>query len=168
MRKLLFTLPLAGIVCSANAQLSGHAEVISNSNTTKNKTYGVGGSLQYLFYGSQKFMYGINAGFIYDLGTEEGTTSFSVPLMATARYYVVGIHGCRGGAYTDVNAGAGFYQGKVTSNEVTTTNSQWLPQAAVGIGYRSPMSYDYSIRIGGVYNEEKISRFIGFKFGYTF
>lgn len=168
MKKL--TLLAAFVCCTlvASAQLSGNIEFNKNQSSTA-QGFGLGATVQYLLFYDYYFLPGINAGVVYDFGNEEGTTSYNIPIMGMARYYFLGRHSCCGGAYAEGQGGMGIYHSRTTVEEgPAVVSKKNLGQASLGMGYRSPMSYDYNVRMQWVFDGGKAVPYLGLKLGYTF
>ena len=147
------------------AQLGGQVEAGWNTENS-GKSYGVG--LQYLIYQDYYFLPGINAGVQY-VAPKNGDGYISFPVRLQARYYFFGRHGCSGGAYTEAQAGVQFQQAQPADPETgADAISSSDPLAGVGIGYRSPMSYDYGLQLHTVFAESGTRPVLLFRLGYTF
>lgn len=167
MKKTMLTMALLAFTTVGFAQLSLNVEAEKGSASTSN-SWSIGASAQYLLYYDYYFLPGINVGWIHDLNPETGTNSYHVPIMGMARYYVLGRHSCCGGIYVEGQGGARISYLQQNSEQGATLSKRTLPQASVGLGLRSPMSYDYNIRLGYVFDGTEQRPFLGLKLGYTF
>lgn len=156
-------------VCSlaGKSQLSGNVEFTRElgQNVTE---VGLGASLQYVLSYDRVFLYGINAGVIFDVGENTTLRDYSIPVLGVARYYLLGAHSCCGGVYVEGNAGVRSIGSTVTVGEKTKRESYAVMELAGGLGYRGGMSYDYNFRIGTLLDGEDTGGYVGFRFGYTF
>jgi opacity protein-like surface antigen len=168
MKKLIVILVLS-ISFAAQAQLAGHLEV--NKSVANNaKGVELGAGLQYpktLDY-QDKVLIGGNFSMRYLVGAGEGITSFSLPLLAIGRYYFIGKHGCSGGAYLEVNAGARYQYNSIKILGERLTDSKIIPEVSTGLGYRSSMGYDFGFRLAWGFQDGKSLPFAGLRIGTTF
>lgn len=156
-----------GLSVGASAQLSGNLE-LRRALENEGPVYGLGASLQYLFYYDHHFLPGMNVGFIHEVGQGSGRKAYTMPVLLQARYYLLGVHGCSGGLYTEGMAGVGFRKQSEQMDDMMRIENSAVPQASISLGYRSPMSYDYNFRLGLEYLNDQLINVIGFKLGYTF
>ena len=154
---------------AAHAQMAGHLEVNKTvANNAKGVELGVG--LQYpktLDY-QDKVLIGGNFTMRYLVGAGEGITSFSLPLLAIGRYYFIGKHGCSGGAYLEVNAGARYQYNSIKILGERLTDSKIIPEVSTGLGYRSSIGYDLGFRLAWGFQDGKSFPFVGLRIGTTF
>ena len=165
MKNLLFTLATL-LVFSIHAQLSVHGE-ITQTIETLDEGVGIGASSQYLFNISSVFHCGANGGFIYDFFNGKDVTSFSIPMMLTARYYFRGEH-YLGGIYGEVNGGCAFYFKQENNNREHINNYRFLPKSNFGLGYRFTQGYDINLHFNLNRVKQRTIPTLGVKFGYTF
>lgn len=165
MKKLIFAASLL-FTFSSHSQLSVHGEVAQTIETL-DQGVGIGATAQYLFNITPAFHPGANAGFIFDFANGKDITSFSVPMMLNARYYLRGEH-YLGGIYGELNGGAAFYFKQEKSEREQTNTYRFLPKANFGLGYRFTQGYDINLHVNLDRVEKRTIPTLGVKFGYTF
>ncbi len=166
MKKSILTLLLASVTVYSNSQLSLNAEV-GQTIETLDEGVGIGISSLYLFNITPEFHAGANGGFIFDFANGKDITSFSMPLMLTARYYVRGEH-YLGGIYGEFNGGAAFHFKHEKGLRETNNTYRFLPKANLGLGYRFSQGYDINLHLNLDRVDKKTIPTLGVRFGYTF
>ena len=171
MKQLLITLALLFVaIATTQAQLSGFVETNRDAiSKPEQQSYGAG--LQYLLYYDYYFLPGINAGLQYEVGKEGGRASWSFPVRFQARYYFLGRHSCSGGIYTEANAGVQIQEKYIETSDDQATeaiNRPLQPLASVGLGCRTPMSYDFGFHVDTRVNGSQVNPTMRFRLGYTF
>lgn len=150
----------------ANAQLSGNLE-FSINKFKKADRISFGGSLQYLLYRDDLALPGFNVGALYEIDNENNADYLSVPMNLQYRKYFIGSHGDYGGLYVEGMGGVKIRL-PIKNTDRVHADTQYLPQASLGVGVRFPMTYDLNFRVGTYLLDGKLLPIIGFKFGYTF
>ncbi len=165
MKNFLFIIATC-LVFSTQAQLSLHGEVTQTIETL-DEGVGIGVSAQYLFNITPTFHPGANGGFIFDFANGQDVTSFSIPLMLTARYYFRGEH-YLGGIYGEVNGGAAFHFKHESNDRENINTYRFLPKANFGLGYRFTQGYDINLHFNLDRVDKRTIPTLGVKFGYRF
>lgn len=166
MKKLILTSFLATISFTTLAQLSVNLE-IGQTIETLDQGVGIGASAQYLFNITPTFHTGANGGFIFDFANGKEITSFSMPLLLSARYYVRGEH-YLGGIYGEFNGGAAFHFKQEKDLRSSRETYRFLPKANIGLGYRFTQGYDLKLHLNLDRVNQKTIPTLGVRFGYTF
>lgn len=166
MKNLIFTSFIAAISFTNYAQLGTNLE-IGQTIETLDQGVGIGVSAQYLFNITPAFHTGANGGFIFDFANGKEITSFSMPLLLSARYYLRGEH-YLGGIYSEFNGGAAFHFKQETNLRTAKETYRFLPKANIGLGYRFAKGYDLKLHLNLDRVNQKTIPTLGVRFGYTF
>lgn len=155
----------AVLLCSSfvsQGQLSGHLES-RFSPVKQTERYAAGASLEYLFYYSCRFLPGVSAGAMFEYDAKEFDHVYEFPVQLTARRYLVGSHSCSGGLYMNASLGVSFRK-PFTNTQEEEPFQKVMPNGSVGLGIRTPMSYDINVRLGYLADRP----YLGVRLGYTF
>ncbi len=153
----------------SHAQLAGHFEVNKPTSSGANGTeWGLGLQYPLSFDCSRKIIFGANVSTRVFINQENGIQNLSIPLLALARYYSIGRHGCSGGAYLEGNVGVRYQRNFSYIQNLRSSESITAPEISAAIGFRSGRSYDFSLRFSRYFSNNSPFPFAGIRLGYTF
>jgi hypothetical protein len=160
MRNLILIVGICGISSLSKAQFRTH---IQNSSVTETQSIGISGA--YLFGLTYQFLPGLQGGIEYSRQSTTRSQNLSIPIQFIARTYFFGRHSCCGGAFVELNGGA---KRNIPLDEVRGNSEQkWTPTTDLSVGYRTGMSHEFSLYYGGTFENSKMNKMIGLRYGFN-